>query len=90
MQIKDLKTERYVTHASASAGTYGLDAPQHQVTITMKDGTTRSLRISGRVCDRDPKKGHFASTGEPAGVFLLTADTAARLHVSLDDLEARP
>jgi len=88
LQLKDLKTERYVAHAAADLSVYGLTNALHEVTVTLEDATTHTLRVADQICNRDPRKGAYASVDGRSGVFLLTKDAVARFSVSLDDLEA--
>ncbi|MBI4716344.1 MAG: DUF4340 domain-containing protein [Planctomycetes bacterium] len=89
LQLKDLKTERYVAYGPSEAGGFGLAAPQHEATITLDDGTSLSLRVSAMTCTKDPAKGVFAAVAGRNEVFLLSPEAAARFNVSLDEIEAK-
>ncbi len=89
LQINDLRTHGYVSHTTPSGDAYGLSSPAHEVTVGFEDGSSRQLRVSARTCDRDPRKGHYATADGAEGVFLLTPDATKRFAVSLDELEVR-
>ncbi|MFQ5590826.1 MAG: DUF4340 domain-containing protein [Phycisphaerae bacterium] len=90
LQLRDLQTERYVTHNGADLSAFGLADAYNSVTVTLDDGTAHTLRVARDVCQRDPKKGHYATVDDSDAVFLITRDDAERLRVSLVDLEAAP
>ncbi len=89
LQVKDLKTDRYVRNAAPDLATFGLTAPAHEVIVTLDDGATRVLRISSQLSDKEADKGHYAVIDDKRDVFLLTADTLKRIEVSLPELEKR-
>lgn len=87
LQLKDLRSERFVIHTGASLTSLGLDIPAKEVTVTLDGGDTRRLMVSGQVCDKDPARSHYAAATGVDGVFLLTPDAIARFAVSLESLE---
>ncbi len=87
LQVKDLKTERYVRNAADDLGPFGLSAPDREVSVTLEDGTRRVLHVSQQTSDRETDKGRYACVDDKHDVFLLTADMLKRIEVSLPDLE---
>lgn len=87
LQIRDLRTKRYVAYAVTDFSAYGLDAPAYEVTVTLEDDTSQVLRVSDRSGEKGTDKGLFANLRGRTDVFLLTADTAKRFRVNLDELE---
>jgi len=90
LQVRDLRTQRYVRHAEADLSAYGLSAPSHEVMVTLDDGSSQVLWVSAKKGDDGTDKGHYATVEGRSGVFLLTADSLQRFEVSLDDLEEIP
>ena len=90
LQVRDLRTTRYVHHAESDLSVYGLSAPSHEVTVTLEDGSSRVLWVSANKGDDGTDKGYYATVEGRSGVFLLTADSLQRFEVSLDDLEEIP
>ncbi len=88
LQVNDLRTTRYVSYAAEGLDAFGLSTPYHEVTVELADGTTRILRVSTQVCQRDPDKGLYAVVEGKTGVFLLTSETVKRFEVSIGELEA--
>lgn len=89
LQVKDLKTERYVRNAADDLATFGLSTPSHEVAVTLDDGTRRVLRVSSQINDKETDKGHYARIDDKRDVFLLAADMLKRVEVSLPELEKR-
>ncbi len=87
LQVGDLRTIRYVSHADVGdLATYGLSSPHVAVTIT--SGTESSvLLISSQTCLDDPSGGFFATVPGSPGVFLLTPDDVGRVRVDIASLE---
>ena len=90
LQLKDLRTQRYVTHGSDDPEPFGLVKPHHEITITLDDGTTKVLSVSDQACPADPENGFYATVQGQRGVFLLSPATVERFAVSLDTLESKP
>lgn len=86
-QIRDLRTRRYVRHATDDLAGYGLSAPLHEVTVTLDDNASHTLWISEQVAVKGPDRGSYAAVKNASGVFLLSAASLRRLEVSLDELE---
>jgi hypothetical protein len=87
LQVRDLRTPRYVAHVAAELAGYGLSDPAHEVSIMLEDGTSHVLRVSDQVGDAGSERGHFATVQDVMGVFLLAPDSVLRFKVSLDELE---
>ncbi len=87
LQLKDLKTERYVRNAADDLAAFGLSLPYIEVTVTLEDGTKRVLRVSQQGSDKEADKGKYAVVDDGRDVFLLTDDTLQRFEVSLPNLE---
>lgn len=88
LQLKDIRTERYVRHDTDALSEFGLDRPAREATVRMDDGSEMTLLISGSSPTRGLEKGNFATVKDRKGVFLLAPDTITRLTVVLPDLEA--
>lgn len=89
LQVKDLKTERYVRNAADDLAAFGLSTPSHEVIVTLDDGTRRVLHVSSQSNDKETDKGHYATVDDKRDVFLLAADMLNRVEVSLSELEKR-
>jgi len=89
LQVKDLKTERYVRNAADDLATFGLSSPSHEVVVTLDDGTRRVLHVSSQTNDNETDKGHYSCVDDKRDVFLLAADMLKRVEVSLPELEKR-
>ncbi len=87
LQLKDLKTERYVRSGVDDLAALGLSSPHIEVTVMLEDGTKRVLRVSEKGHDREGDKGRYATIDDGRDVFLLTEETLKRIDVSLPDLE---
>lgn len=87
LQLKDLKTDRFASHALVTGGAFGLDAPDREVQVVMEDGAMHMLRISATASERDPGRGVFASSSQAPGVFLLAPSQTSRIAVDLKALE---
>lgn len=90
LQVRDLRTNRYVRHVVDDLSTYGLSAPLREVTVTLDDGAVHVLWISDKTGGKGTDRGFYATVRDGSGVFLLTADSARRFEVSLDELEKLP
>lgn len=89
LQMKDLKTERYVRNAADDLATFGLSTPSQEVVVTLDDGTRHVLHVSSQTNDKETDKGHYATIDDKRDVFLLAADMLKRVEVSLPELEKR-
>ncbi len=90
LQVKDLKTERYVRNAAADdLATFGLSAPANEVIVVLDDGTRRVLHVSSQTNDKETDKGHYATVDNKRDVFILAPDQLKRIEVSLPELEKR-
>ena len=89
LQIRDLKTNRFVVHNGSETVAYGLGAPEYEVTVSIDGADPQVLLVSPRKSHVATEPGYFASTKGQPGVYLLTADTLERIAVDLDTLEAR-
>ncbi|MBU0719678.1 MAG: DUF4340 domain-containing protein, partial [Planctomycetes bacterium] len=90
LQLRDLRTEQFVDHATTELGPWDLTAPEHEVTVALQDGTYVALLVSKQVCPEDSQGRYYAAVRGQPGVFLMSTDTIARFAVSLDELEASP
>lgn len=89
LQLKDLKTERYVRNAAKDLGAFGLSTPTQEVVVTLDDGSTKSLLVSQDGMDNDGAKGKYACLNDSRDVFLLADDTTNRFEVNLAELEKK-
>lgn len=90
LQIRDLRTDRYVRHTTDDLGAYGLSAPMHEVTVTLDDGSAQALLVSDKTGSHGSDRGFYATVRGKRGVFLLTGSSVKRFEVSLDELEEVP
>lgn len=89
IQIRDLRTERYVVHNGADFSALGLSTPADEVTVTMGDGATHALLTSATPATGGPSTGVYAAVAGRTGAFVLTNDSLKRFAVSLDQLETK-
>jgi hypothetical protein len=85
--LSEIRTDRFIHHTAADLEYYGLDEPFRMVTVSLADGTLRTLRMSSDRPLMVEDRGFFAAVDGVPGVFVLSDETATRLNVSLDDLE---
>jgi hypothetical protein len=86
LQLKDLKTERYVRDGAADLAEFGLQPAHHEVKVELEEGAGPTLLVSQKTAT-GPDKGLFAAVAGRDGVFLVTSETAGRFQVSLAELE---
>src|SRR5579883_1361348 len=74
-----LQVDRYAMDADADPKLFGLDKPDTTITVTLKDGSTRTLAIGGVVGGTDDKQ-RYARVVEKGrtDVFVLSAIDTAR------------
>ncbi len=89
LQVRDLRTERYVRNAADDLATLGLTTPSQEVSVTLEDGSRRFLRVTSQMNDKQADKGHYACIDDSRDVFLLTPETLKRFEVYLPELEKR-
>lgn len=90
LQLRDLKTQRYVVHAAADLAAYDLTNPAVEARITLEDGTEKWVAIAARTAPTDAARSNYATSSDNVGtVFLLTPDMKARLQPDLGQLLAR-
>jgi len=87
LKIRDLRTERFVAHSITNWDTYGLNKPSRLVHVSLGDSKSVTLAIADKICPGDPDKGYYAKIDGSDEVFLIKPSEAARLTVSLDELE---
>ncbi len=87
LQIKDLRTPRYVVHTEGDLASYDLADPFRTVAVEQADGTSQVLWVSSTTSELGPDKGFYAAVQGRGDVFLFAADSVARITVSLDELE---
>jgi hypothetical protein len=87
LQLQDLKTQRYVAYGVTDPSGFGLDAPATTVTISLANGSERTLRVSSQQATHGPDRGFYASVDDSREVMLLSPETVARFSVRIEDLE---
>ena len=87
LQIRDLRTPRYVRYTADDPAAFGLSTPAHEVTVTLDDGTVHTLLVSKMTGSDGTDNGFYAMMKNRGDVFLLPPDATKRLEVSLEDLE---
>ena len=90
LQIRDLRTSRFVSHSNVDPNAFGLNQPTYQVTVTQDDGLIRKLSVSPQQASRPQAVGHYAVVDGMPGVFLLTPADIKRFSINLADLEGVP
>ena len=85
-QIGELKVEKFLAETPDAART-GLDAPEIQVNVALKDGTEHVLQI-GKPAESEHL--HARLWRSPDTVFLLNAEVAETLKKTVEDLRAIP
>ncbi|UCF35121.1 MAG: DUF4340 domain-containing protein [Phycisphaerales bacterium] len=88
LQVRDLRTERYVAYGVDDATPFALGQPEREVVIEFEDGTEYVLLVSSQTCPKDSARGRYAQIKGRAEVFLLSPASTDRFKVSLDELEA--
>jgi hypothetical protein len=88
LQVRDLRTDRYVAYDVDDATRFGLDQPEREVVVEFEDGTEYVLLVSSQTCPEDSARGRYAQIEGHTEVFLLTPASIDRFKVSLDELEA--
>lgn len=89
LQIKDLKTERYVAYNSDEVSALGLKNPLREIRVELEEGAPLVLAVSEKQADRYSDKGHYATLQGSNDVFLLTTDMLKRTDIALAELEKR-
>ncbi len=87
LKVRDLRASRFVAHGVKDSAAYGLAKPSRLVRVQMSEGKSVSLSISEMVCPGDPDKGAYSRIDDGDEIFLIKPSEAARLTVSLDELE---
>ena len=88
LRLKDLTSERFVAYKVTDPAAYGLDEPEHSVTVKLADGVEQRLIVSAGVCEADPAKRRYATVVGTGEVFLVSGDTIKRFEIELDEYEA--
>ncbi|RME39371.1 MAG: DUF4340 domain-containing protein [Planctomycetota bacterium] len=89
LQVRDLRTPRFVEHTLEDLAPFGLDDPAVEVMVSFKDGSARTLRVAAEPVTRMGIGGYYASADGVDGVFLLTQPALDRIEVDLAALEAQ-
>lgn len=90
LQIRDLKTQRYVVHAGADLAAFDLTNPSVEARIGLEGGAEKWVAIAARTAPTDAARSHYATSSDNIGaVFLLTPDMKARLQPDLSQLQAK-
>ena len=85
-QIGELKVEKFLAETPDAART-GLDAPEFQVNVALKDGTEHVLQI-GKPAESEHLYARLWRS--PDTVFLLKSDIAETLKKTVEDFRAIP
>jgi len=90
LRVRDLKTERYVSHGASANPAFGLEQPKHEVRVTLDDGSIMTLRVSANQPPKEPATlGFYAAVADRPGVFLLDAPSIDRFRIDLAQLERK-
>ena len=84
LRVKNIMIARVVEYDTTNLGTYGLDAPRFQLSVSLKPGTLPALLISEKT---DNAGNHFAKSAGAGDVFTVPAETIAQVGVNIDELE---
>lgn len=87
LQLKDLRSDRFVAHTSGDLAKFGLDNPPEELVVIIDKDPPKKLLVSGKSAANDPAKGNFATVPGQEGIFLFTPDTVKRFQVTLSALE---
>jgi hypothetical protein len=87
VQIRDLRTQRYVRNAATDLSPFGLANPGREVGITLDDGSELGLMVAESPAQGGGEMGHFAVTKGTNDVLLLPPDSLGKLDVSVAALE---
>ena len=83
-KLADLRVEKFVS-GKLDVATTGLDEPQVQVTVTLKDETTYTLLIGKSAGNRNV----YAKLETPEELFMLNDAIVKNLRKTLDDLREK-
>jgi len=83
-KLAELRVEKFVSDKPGNA-TIGLDKPQVQVTVTLKDETAYTLLIGKSAGNQNV----YAKLEAPEELFLLNETTVKSLKKTLDDLREK-
>lgn len=89
VQIKGLKTPRYMRYGVEDLGAYKLAEPGREIAVTLDDGAVHAVLISDASCPADEEEGRYAAVRGSADVFLLSKADLRRLTVKMEELEAK-
>ena len=81
--IRQIRTERFVSHKSAEGAKFGLDAPWFGLELTTSKPETYRLVVSNT--GSGATQSRYASSGKIEGVFVLPAETIEKLTKTLKD-----
>jgi len=84
LRISDLKAAGFVDFDAQDLSAYGLDAPTHKLTITIKDAPSQTLLISQRAGKGGGQ--YAAMEGQPI-VFVLESDALDRIKIDIAEFE---
>jgi hypothetical protein len=84
LRVRDLKVSRVVAYRAADLARYGLDSPSYRLGVTVDDQPLPELHVSSAT---DATGRHYAKSADANHVFLLPADTLARIRIDLAEFE---
>lgn len=88
LQIKDIQTPAFVSHAATDLSAFGLDKPVRRITVTTGPGEVLELLVSGMALEVRGTGGTLGGLGAGQPAFLIPEDALRRLQVNLEELEA--
>lgn len=88
-EFRDLRTHRYVSYQLDDPAAYKLDENVRRVSITLRDGRTMEIVLSGVGPENDPEQSRYARLADADKAFLLTGEQARAFAKTLDDFEDR-
>jgi len=85
--IRELKTEKYVSYSAADPGTYGLGAEAGRIAVKLNSGQQVEVLVSKDGPQGDANNSRYAMLANTKKVFLLSGEVAGKCERKLEDFE---
>jgi len=83
-KLDSLKTEKFVAEKAERLSEYGLDQPEVEATVTLKDDSTAVLLVGKKLPDSDSS---YAKTADEDAIFVMEKEVADELRKELDEIK---